>query len=91
MAVSRRLALFSLGTILLCFLITRAAVADSDHGDNVHVVRYSSAATDESEKAHQCRQENDDVDDDFDDTYKIVNNIAITLSASGRILKEGAA
>lgn len=90
MAVSRRLALLSVGTILLCFLFIRAAVADSDYGDDIHTVRHSEECKGERpDKGDQCREEHGVVvDDDFDDTYKIVNNIKVSLSSSGSILKE---
>ena len=93
MAVSRRLALLSLGTILLCLLFARAAIAESDYGDDIHAVRHSSASDncnrEQPYKGDQCREENDGVEDeDFDDTYKIVNNVAIRLSASGSKLRE---
>lgn len=93
MAVSRRLALLCLGTILLCFLFTRVSAAGSEYGGDIHTVRHSSDTADcngeHPDKGDQCREENDVVeDDDFDDTYKIVNNIAVTLSATGSILQE---
>lgn len=95
MAISRRLALLSLGTILLCFLFTRSTAADSDYSDDIHTVRHSPSADADCKgerrpnKGDQCREEKDVVeDDDFDDTYKIVNNIAIKLSASGSMVND---
>ncbi|KAA0054503.1 hypothetical protein E5676_scaffold552G00150 [Cucumis melo var. makuwa] len=96
MAISRRLALIlSLGTILFSFLFTRVSAAGSDYGNDIHTVRHPSDTADckreHLDKGDQCREDNDLFeDDDFDDTYKIVNNIAITLSASGSILQPDA-
>ncbi|KAM0955871.1 hypothetical protein ACFX13_024815 [Malus domestica] len=73
MAVSRGLLLLCLGTLLVSVFLVKVAEASEDHGD----------CHGDPNNGDQCQEHESDVigDDDVDDTYKIVNKVAVTFSA----------
>lgn len=77
MAISRQvLLLFCIGTLLFNSVFTNAKQTKHENGcENGSNL----------EKGNQCQDKEDEseFDDDFDDTYKIVNNIRVSLSLSG--------
>ncbi|KAM6548423.1 hypothetical protein CsatB_020099 [Cannabis sativa] len=97
MAVSRGTLMFCcLGTLLviLLFFISTAEAGDQH---KIHAVRHGGGDGKgggckggfEPENGNQCHddddQDDDDMDDDVDDTYKIVNNVKVSLSSSGKL------
>ncbi|KAJ7960313.1 hypothetical protein O6P43_020775 [Quillaja saponaria] len=77
MAKSRSgLVVFGVGTLLICLLLVKDVTEAGDshqgcHGNGAH-----------PDKGDECRQDDGDADDDFDDTYKVVNKLSVTLSGS---------
>lgn len=86
MAISRGVALFFLGTLLVSLSLIKATEADDfGVGVPIHAVRRDEKECDDQnpEKGDQCRDDhNPGVDDDVDDTFKVVNKMSVSLSAS---------
>ncbi|GMY09777.1 protein RALF-like 17 [Fagus crenata] len=88
MAISRSVLLFGLGTLLVCLLLIKVSEADeSDHYAPIHVIKHDGIHCDGAHpnNGDQCRNDDDDneeVDDDVDDTYKVVNKMSVSFSAS---------
>ncbi|KAJ7964761.1 hypothetical protein O6P43_014517 [Quillaja saponaria] len=87
MAISRGMVVFGLGiTLLVCslLLLKVTEASDLDKGSSsIHVVKRDRCPGGDAhpDKGDECRQ---DVvlDDDFDDTYKVVNKLSVSLSGS---------
>lgn len=93
MAISRgQLVLFCLGTLWVSLLLIKVAEADSSDyaGTNIHTVNHEGGGgqgckSTDPNKGNQCEENEDvlDVDEDFDDTYKVVNKMKVSLSGLG--------
>lgn len=82
---SRRMAMFGVvAIILICMLLVKTSEANDDESSDpinscIHTTRAGEAKSNHGE----CKKHDDDDDgfdgDDFDDTFKVVENVAISL------------
>lgn len=81
-----RVVIFGMGTLLFCLLLIKVAEADYESEfAPIHAVKHDGSHCDGShpDNGEQCREGDDgDVDDDVDDTFKVVNKMGVSFSPS---------
>lgn len=89
MAVSRGLVLFCLGTLWVSLLLIKVTEAEHSEYVDIHSVKHEGGGegckSTDPNKGNQCNDDDGgiEVDDDFDDTYKVVNKVKVSLSGLG--------
>ncbi|KAB2003980.1 hypothetical protein ERO13_D11G158933v2 [Gossypium hirsutum] len=71
MAVSRRMIVFCFITLVVCSFLVKA----SNAGQNDHGCNHGGAQPGDSQRCEDTPED----EDDFDDTFKLVNNIKIKI------------
>ncbi|KAI5340217.1 PREDICTED: CCACVL1_05173 [Prunus dulcis] len=73
MAVSRGMLLLCLGTLMVSVVLIKVAEANDHHSGPCHG---------DPNKGDQCLEDEEDIigDDDVDETYKIVNKVAVSFT-----------
>ena len=89
MALSRMTVLLGLGALMVCLLLMKVTEANDSEPNYapIHAVRHDGKHCDggHANNGNQCREDdnkNVDVDDDVDDTYKVVNKMSVSFTAS---------
>lgn len=89
MAMSRGVVLVGLGTLLVCLLLINVSEADDSEYPPIHAVRHDSKCEGiNPDKGDRCLEEEDEeeeVDDDVDDSYKVVNRMALSYHEAGLV------
>ncbi|KAF3443367.1 hypothetical protein FNV43_RR13049 [Rhamnella rubrinervis] len=89
MAISRGLVLFCLGTLWVSCLLIKVTEAEHSEYVDIHSVKHEGGSegckSTDPNKGNQCDDDEEgiEVDDDFDDTYKVVNKVKVSLSGLG--------
>ncbi|KAF5459451.1 hypothetical protein F2P56_023395 [Juglans regia] len=86
MAISR-VVIFGMGTLLFCLLLIKVAEADESEFAPIHTVKHDGSHCNDAghtdHRGEQCQgSEDGDVDDDVDDTFKVVNKMGVSYSPS---------
>ncbi|XP_059449039.1 uncharacterized protein LOC132180289 [Corylus avellana] len=92
MAISRGVVLLGLMTLLVCLLLIKVSEADdSAEYPPIHAVKHDDSKCEgiHHEKGDHCRKEEEEeeevVDDDVDDSYKVVNRMALSYHEAGSV------
>ncbi|KAF7827391.1 uncharacterized protein G2W53_018555 [Senna tora] len=78
MVTSRRMVVFGL-VFLTCIFLLEAAMANNDASDSSKCIHSANPGDACSHHVHERFVDHEDHDDDFDDTFKVVENVAISL------------
>lgn len=89
MALSRRPVILGLAALMVCLLLMKVTEANDSEPNYapIHAVRHDGKHCDggQANNGNQCREDDDnngDVDDDVDDTYKVVNKMSVSFTTS---------
>merc|ERR1712179_344121 len=89
MALSRMTVRLVLGALMVCLLLMKVTEANDSEPNYapIHAVRHDGKHCDggQANNGDQCREDdnkNVDVDDDVDDTYKVVNKMSVSFTTS---------
>jgi hypothetical protein len=93
MAISRGVVLFGLMTLFVCLLFIKVSEADdSAEYPPIHAVKHDDSKCEgiHKEKGDHCREEEEEdpeevLDDDVDDSYKVVNRMALSYHEAGSV------
>ncbi|XP_048328350.2 uncharacterized protein LOC125421997 [Ziziphus jujuba] len=96
MSISRGgLVLVCFGTLFVSLLLIKVAEAEHSEYVDLHTVHREGSegckgGSGGPNKGNQCEEDEDvmDVDEDFDDTYKVVNKVKVSLSGIGKMAAE---
>jgi hypothetical protein len=89
MAISRGVVLFGFGTLLVCLFLIKFSEADDSKHLPIHAAKHDDNKCEgiNSDKGDRCREEEKDpeeeIDDDVDDSYKVVNRMAVSYQEAG--------